>query len=744
MNTPLFQFFQTCPCPPAAAFFPSRLWWGPLLWLLLSFFPAADAGAQTKAWDKTLGGAEREALTSLQQTSDGGAILGGASFSGISGDKTQDNQGPCLPNLCTNDYWVVKLDAQGNKSWDKTLGGSGADFLVSVKQTRDGGYLLGGYSSSDSSGHKSQNSRNSYDFWIVKLDSAGNKVWDKTYGSDNNEVLAALQQTSDGGYILGGSSPPGRSGDKTGPSQGNYDFWILKLDSAGNKVWDKTIGGSKSDFLADLQQTPDGGYILGGFSDSNISGDKTSAKRGGNDFWIVKLDAAGQHQWDKTYGGSKTDILRALQHTPDGGYAVAGYVGSGSDGDISGANQGSNDFWVLKLDSAGNKTWDKTYGGKNEDLLSDLQLSEEGGYLLGGFSASGSGGDKTQDSKGGYDFWVLKLDSAGSKVWDQAFGGNKTDALAGFVQTSPGHYLLAGTSDSDPGGDKSQAPQGITDFWVLQLTEDSIPPQALISSIVPEKDVPGAIITISGQNLATTSALRFNGLNAAFQVIDDNTLLATVPVEATSGKITLVTGAGTVTSVSTFNVRHPGILSFAPAQGRAGTRIYISGDRLTTTSKVYFGQVLAPDFEVLSDSTMTAVVPDSAGTGRIKVVLAGGGYGNSKTKFVVLPDQPQDSLTLSRRASPGAMAGAATLAAWPNPFRQQVTFSFSLPQTQPVKVAVYDILGREVSLLYEGEMPAHQAARVEWRPDSRQAGGMYFLRLLAPGQQQQHKVLLLK
>ncbi|MGV3502370.1 MAG: IPT/TIG domain-containing protein [Adhaeribacter sp.] len=742
MNTPLFHFSQPYLCPPVAASFLSRLWWGPFLLLLLSYFSASHACAQTTEWDKTLGGSEREALTSLHHTSDGGAILGGSSFSGISGDKTGDNQGPCLASLCTNDYWIVKIDAQGNKTWDKTLGGSGADFLVTAKQTPDGGYLLGGYSSSDSSGHKSQDSRNSYDFWIVKLDSAGNQQWDKTYGSNNNEVLAALQLTSDGGYILGGSSPPGRSGDKTNSGQGNYDFWILKLDSAGNKQWDKTLGGSKSDYLSDLRQTPDGGYILGGFSDSNISGDKTSAKRGGNDFWVVKLDAAGQQQWDKTYGGSKTDILRSLHPTPDGGYVVAGYVASGSDGDISGGNQGGNDFWILKLDAAGNKSWDKTYGGQNQDLLTDLQLSGDGGYLLGGLSASGTGGDKTEASKGGYDFWVLRLDTAGSKIWDKTWGGNKTDALAGLVQTSPGNYLLAGTSDSGPGGDKSQAPQGITDFWVLRLTEGDSLPQASIHSIVPEKDVPGAIITINGQNLATTTDLFFNGLKAAFQVIDDRTLLATVPVEATSGKITLVTGGGTVTSVSTFNVRHPGILSFSPAQGAAGTRVWITGDRLTTTNKVYFGELAAADFEVLSDSTMTAVVPDSARTGRIKVVLAGGGYGNSKTKFVVLP--AADSLVRARKEFPEAGKGMVTLAAWPNPFRQQVTFSFRLPKAQQVRVAVYDILGREVSLLYQGEMPAHQPARLAWRPAAQQAGGLYFLRLLAPGQLQQHKVLLLR
>jgi hypothetical protein len=735
MKTLLFPFNSTNKMALA------RCWWGQALLILLLWnagLPAASG--QTKVWDITVGGSNNDALTSLQPTPDGGYILGGSSFSVISGDKSGSNQGDCDAAFCTNDYWVVKLDEAGKKQWDKTIGSSGADFLAVVQPTRDGGFILGGYSGADKSGDKTEASRGSYDYWVVKLDAGGKKEWDKTYGSSSTDMLTSLQQTSDGGYILGGSSPPGKTGDKTGPSRGNYDYWVVKIDAAGHKQWDKTVGGSKTDLLAVVRQTTDGGYILGGFSDSNISGDKTTAKKGGNDYWVVKLDAAGTKEWDKTYGGSKTDILTSLQQTSDGGFILGGYAPSGDDGDISGGNQGGWDYWVVKLNPTGEKQWDKTFGGHDQDLLTDLQQTSDGGYILGGTSISGKNGDKSDDNRGDTDYWVLKLDAAGAKTWDKTYGGENTDGITSLLQASDGSYILGGSSDSDASGDKSQPTQGIADYWVLKIKDGAAAPQALIRFIKPEKEVPGALITIGGQNLTSTTAVRFNGLDAAFRVVNDKTIQATVPVEATSGKITLVTAAGSVTSISTFGVRQPSIKAFAPAQGGPGTIILVTGTRLTTTKEVYFDQVKAGQFEVLSDSTMTATVPEGVETSRIRVVLTGGGKGSSKTKFFVAPALADQKA--ARKDTPAAAPGLQ--AAYPNPFSQQVTFRFRLPQAQPVVVQVYDLLGRQVSLLYQGPVQAHQPYQVEWRPSAQQAAGLYFLRLEGAGQVSELKVMLIR
>lgn len=719
--------------------------WGRLLLLLLGSFVCMEAVGQTIAWDKTLGGNNNDALTALRQTHDGGYMLGGSSYSASSGNKTGSNQGLCDVSFCSNDYWVVKLDAAGNKAWDKTLGGSTADFLTALQPTLDGGYILGGYSSSGSSGDKTQHSRGSYDFWVVKLDAAGNKTWDKTYGGKGAEILTSLQQTPDGGYVLGGSSPSG-GGDKTGPGRGKWDYWVVKLDADGNKQWDKTLGGSDNDRLAALHLTPDGGYLLGGYSSSDSSGDKTlPSRRESFDFWVVKLDAAGHQQWDKTYGGDKNDMMTALQPTQDGGYVLGGYVQTGSDGDITGTNKGGWDYWVLKLDAAGDKQWDQSFGGRDQDLLTCLQQTQDGGYLLGGHSDSDSNGDKSGDNRGGSDYWVLKLDAAGNKVWDKTFGGQNTDRMTTLLQASDGSYLLAGSSDSGISGEKSQASLGGTDYWVIKDVVDAdVSPPALIWSFEPERGLHGTLVSITGLHLATTAAVRFNEMDAAFVVVSDSLIQATVPVNATSGDITLVTAGGSVISSSPFSLRHPLIRTYTPIQGPAGTLVAMAGKRLTTVKEVYFGEVLATQFEVLSDSAMTAVVPEGATIAKIRVVLTGGGKGSSSTKFLVTSPELAVAKLARKENPPAAKPAAPSLAAYPNPFRQQVTFRFSLPLPQPVVVKVYDLLGREVSLLYQGEVQAQQPYQVEWHPGPQQAGGLYFLRVQAPGQVSQHKVMLVR
>ncbi|MGV3502978.1 MAG: IPT/TIG domain-containing protein [Adhaeribacter sp.] len=734
-----------------------------LLSLLLWSSLVTVAWGQTKTWDKTLGGSGRETLKALQQTSDGGYILGGFSTSNTGGDKSQDSYGG------SNDYWVVKLDAAGTKVWDKTLGGDGGDYLYALQQTRDGGYILAGFSESNKSGDKSQDSKGGLgDCWVVKLDAAGNKVWDKTLGGDQEEHFTALQQTADGGYVLGGFSSSGISGDKSEPNRGacpevfcTVDFWVVKLDSLGNKEWDKTLGGEESEGIFSLQQTRDGGYIVGGTSASGAGGDKTGDSRGSFDYWIVKLDAAGNKTWDKTYGSDGTDDLTALQQTQDGGYILGGSSASNASGDKSGNNRGdcpspnfcTNDYWVLKLDSTGAKVWDQTLGGNDSDPLYALQQTPDGGYLLGGSSLSQASGDKTQDSRGSFDYWVVKLDAGGGKVWDRSYGGKGFEDLAALRLTQDGGFIIGGGSDSDAGDDKTEPNRGScdpafgcsSDFWVLKARDEPLPP--LLSSFLPKKDVPGTEVTLRGRGFASTWAVRFNGQDAAFRVLSDEVILATVPINATSGKITVANAAGVVVSPGSFLVRHPGITAFSPSQGPVGETIYLQGDRLSTAKEVFFGGVKAAAFQVFSDSTMSAVVPEGAsGKGRIKVVLAGGGYGNSKTKFVVTAP---DSAALAgsqaaRKALDEAEAdpGQARVAAYPNPFRGQVTFRFRLPETQPVTVEVLDLLGREVSLLYQGEGLARQSQEVVWRPGPRQAAGLYLIRLQSPGQVQQTRVML--
>ncbi|MFC5269130.1 gliding motility-associated C-terminal domain-containing protein [Adhaeribacter terreus] len=458
-------------------FFPVN-WPNSIVLIVLLFFFILDLKGQTPPaiqWDKTFGGSDYDGLYSLQQTSDGGYILGGTSSSNISGDKSQVSRG-------NTDYWVVKLDSSGNKMWDKTFGGSNKDELFPLHQTSDGGYILGGYSDSGIYGDKSQANRGFEDYWIVKLDANGNKIWDKTFGGSERDILSSLQQTSDGGYILGGYSYSSIGSDKSQANIGSIyscDYWIIKLDANGNKIWDRTFGGSYSDRLHSLQQTSDGGYILGGYSDSGSSGDKSQANRGREDFWVVRLDANGNKIWDKTFGGSERDEILSLQQTFDGGYILGGYSKSGISGDKGQASRGSDDYWIVKLDVNGNKLWDKTFGGNDSDVLFSLKQTSDGGYILGGYSSSAISGDKSQSSQGNVDYWVVKLDASGSKQWDKTIGGSNLNFFYSLQQASDGGFILGGRSDSGVSRDKSQPSKGGLDIWVVKLA-----PPCVLSPIV--------------------------------------------------------------------------------------------------------------------------------------------------------------------------------------------------------------------------------------------------------------------
>jgi hypothetical protein len=418
--------------------------------------------APAKQWDAGFGGTDNEQLAAAQQTSDGGYITGGYSESGISGDKTQETQG-------TSDYWVVKTNADGVKQWDARFGGTSVDQLTALQQTADGGYILGGISFSDAGGDKTQASQGQSDYWIVKIDANGVKQWDARYGGSSFDELHSLQQTTDGGYILGGSSFSGISGDKTQATQGGKDFWIVKTDGNGVKQWDARFGGTLFEELFSIRQSTDGGYIMGGYSLSDVDGDKTSPAQGRFDYWVVKTNASGIKEWDADFGGIDDDWLTQLSQTTDGGYILGGWSWSGNTGNKSQAVKGDNDYWIIKINNLGIKQWDKDFGGNTNDYLNAIQQTADGGFILGGYSSSLISGDKTQDTKGGTDYWVVKTDANGVKQWDADFGGSDFDFLYAVQQTADGGYLLGGYTSSGISGDKTQDSKGVNDYWIIKL-----------------------------------------------------------------------------------------------------------------------------------------------------------------------------------------------------------------------------------------------------------------------------------
>ncbi|MBA2423332.1 MAG: hypothetical protein H0V61_08925 [Chitinophagales bacterium] len=431
--------------------------------LILASVSSYCQNEPVKEWDVRFGGSGSEGLYSVQQTADNGFILGGDSDSPPSGDKTQPSQG-------LTDYWIVKTDVLGNKQWDKRYGGDKKEQLYSAQQTTDGGYILAGWSESGISGQKTQPSNGSSDYWILKVNANGNKQWDARYGGSGDDELRALEQTADGGYIMAGTSNSGISGDKTQINKGENDFWMVKADANGVKQWDKDFGGSDIEELNAVHQTADGGYILGGWSRSGVSGDKSQPIQGINDYWIVKTDENGVKLWDARYGGSEHEYLYSLEQTSDGGYIIGGYSESDISGDKTQMGQGGYDFWIVKTNESGVKQWDATFGGSGYDKLKSIIQTLEGGYIMAGWSESGISGDKTEVSLGLSDYWVIKTDANGAKTWDSDFGGANDEKVHRVLQTIDGGFLLAGHTFSGQNGDISQPTQGANDYWILKLS----------------------------------------------------------------------------------------------------------------------------------------------------------------------------------------------------------------------------------------------------------------------------------
>lgn len=353
--------------------------------------------------------------------------------------------------------------------WQNTIGGASQDYLYAMAKSEDGGYLLGGTSYSDSSGDKSENSLGDFDYWVVKINSIGEIEWENTIGGNNEDILWSVISTSDGGFVLGGTSYSDISGDKTEHSAGR-DYWIVKLDDLGNIEWQNTIGGDYSDNIFAIKQTTDEGYILGGSSNSNISGDKTEDSKGIEDFWIVKLSNSGTVEWDKTVGGNKTDIGQAIIQSLDGGYVVGGYSESEISGDKSENPIGFTDYWVVKLSATGELEWENTIGGSGYESIYSITETGEGDYILVGPSTSNISEDKSEDALG-TDYWIVKVNLSGEIVWDKTFGGEGADSAYSIQAAENNSFYILGSSNSDICEDKNENSLGERDYWVLLINQ---------------------------------------------------------------------------------------------------------------------------------------------------------------------------------------------------------------------------------------------------------------------------------
>lgn len=430
-------------------------------------------------WQKSFGGSNTEIKesgkepgpTTVQYTTDGGYVLVGTSNS---------NDGDVSGNKGGRDIWAVKISNSGTLQWQKSLGGSQDDRGYSVKQTTDGGYIIAGTTRSndgDVTGY-----HNWEDYWVIKLDSNGNIQWQKAYGGNQDDEARSIIQTTDGGYIVAGFSNS-TDGDVTG-NKGGFDHWIVKLNSSGTIEWQKSYGGGQDDRAYAIQQTADG-YIFGGTARST-DGDVTGYK-GWEDYWVVKIDNAGTIQWQKTLGGSKDDIARSIIQTADGSYIVAGYSNS-TDGDITG-NKGGFDHWVVKLDNNGGLVWQKNFGGSQDDRGYSLEKASDGNILLAG-NARSNDGDVT-GFHNWEDDWIIKFNNSGVLLWEKILGGSQDDSAHSIAQTPDGIIVSGYTNSTD--GDITFN-HGDFDLWVIKLKGETMGVQDvnnknIVLSPNPVKDV---------------------------------------------------------------------------------------------------------------------------------------------------------------------------------------------------------------------------------------------------------------
>jgi hypothetical protein len=404
-----------------------------------------------KKWEKTFGGSGEDLGRSVSQTRDGGYVIVGTTYSFGAGSA---------------DVYLIKTDSEGNKIWEKTFGGKDFDFGDCVAQTRDGGYVIVGSTDSFGAGKS--------DVYLIKTDSDGNKIWEKTFGGKDFDDGYSITQTNDGGYVIVGKTESFGAG--------SADVYLIKTDSDGNKIWEKTFGGKGFDWGFSVAQSSDGGYIVAGLTYSHMGGSNSAGVRD-SDVYLIKTDSEGNKIWEKTFGSKGYDeVGYSVVQTSDGGYIIASKTRRGeylglylvktdtqgnkvwekiwgglggfsfvsvsqtSDGGyvITGSTKsfglGKPDIYLVKTDPAGNKIWEKIFGGSAGDLGCSIALTSDGGYIMVG---------KTDSiGAGGFDVYLIKTDAQGNKIWEKTFGGSDDDWGNWVAQTRDGGYIIVGTTRS--------------------------------------------------------------------------------------------------------------------------------------------------------------------------------------------------------------------------------------------------------------------------------------------------------
>ena len=390
-------------------------------------------------WKYTIGGSANDFLSGITRTEDGGYIAVG---------RTTSNNGDFSGNKGQLDAWIYKMDANGSKQWQKLIGGSHNDHLYSITKSSDGNYVVVGQTNSndgDIRGLHSQRAGTISDALLIKITPSGQVLWQKTLGGYSEEYMGYdIVATTDGGCVFAVTTDS-NDGDVAG-NHGDSDAWVVKLDTQGEIVWQKTLGGSSSDFVYSIIRSTDEGYVIAGWTTSN-DGD-VSGNHGSGDIWVVKLSADGNKLWQKTLGGTRGEVGFSIIENTSGNYIVVGRTSS-NDGDVSGYLGGMYDIWVVNLNKSGNMVWQKTLGGTGAETGLSIAASEDGGCVIAGQTNSKEGNVSGFDKA--TDVVIVKVDGNGNKVWQKALGGSDLDLVGKILSNGDGSYLLTVNTVSNDG-----------------------------------------------------------------------------------------------------------------------------------------------------------------------------------------------------------------------------------------------------------------------------------------------------
>lgn len=447
--------------------------------VVIAVMATVSTNATGDEWARTYGGSGNELARMIRQTPDGGYIVAGHTEPIDSGDM---------------DSWVLKLDGTGAIEWQKSYGGSGADDDTwCIQPTVDHGYIMAGFTESFGAGWK--------DFWVLKLDGNGDVSWQRAYGGINHDRAFHIEQTADEGYVVAGYTESFGAGQR--------DYWVLKLDSSGGVLWEKTYGGIEDEEgrmikeVLDDQGLPDG-YILSGFS---MSFTPFNYK-----YWVLRLDGTGGVFWSKIYGGDNIELAGPVIQTEDGDFLVGGYTTS------FGVDVWA--MWLLKLDGFGNIVWERAYWGNSFDYVTSIDETSTGEYLVTGRTDSFGAGS--------FEWWVLWLDRAGNIIRERTYGGTDKDTGYSIQQIEGGGVITAGRTDSFG--------VGASDFCVLKLDD---------TGNIPSCDMIGASVATVSATTSLATDTSPTALSSAASTVDTS-----IVPENTAGTMTVVCDGNPIPTVS--------------------------------------------------------------------------------------------------------------------------------------------------------------------------------------------------